>query len=322
MNNILAKRGQDLILLGLAVLVFLVLYGAMEMKLINSYWQLNLILIGINIIMAASLNLINGYTGQFSLGHAGFMAVGAYVGVVATTNFHLPFIVALLAGALMAGALGFLIGLPTLRLRGDYLAIATLGMSEIIRIVIMNIEYVGGAAGFKGITHHTNFVWVFGIMLFTLFVIKNLVNSSHGRALIAIRENEIAAEAMGVNTTRYKVMAFTIGAAFAGVAGGLFAHNFYLISPNSFTFMQSFNYLIMVVLGGLGSLTGSIAGAFFVTFISAALASWPEFRMIIFALLLILLMFYRPQGLFGYMEVTQFKPIQKFMSRWKGGRAE
>ena len=151
-----------------------------------------------------------------------------------------------------------------------------------------------------------------------MFFIKNFVNSTHGRACLAIRENEIAAESMGINTTKYKVMAFTIGAAFAGIAGGLFAHSFYLISPNSFTFMQSFNYLIMVVMGGLGSITGSIAGAFVVTFISAALASWPEFRMIIYALALILLMFYRPQGLFGYMEITNMGIFRKIFK--KGGR--
>jgi branched-chain amino acid transport system permease protein len=268
--------------------------------------------------MSASLNLINGYTGQFSLGHAGFMAVGAYVGVVATVKFGLPLIVALIFGAIAAGFLGFLIGLPTLRLRGDYLAIATLGLGEIIRIVIMNIDYVGGAAGFKGIPHLTNFTWVFMAMLVTLFFIKNFVNSSHGRACIAIRENEIAAEAMGVNTTKYKVMAFTLGAAFAGVAGGLFAHQFYLISPTSFTFLASFNYLIMVVMGGMGSITGSIAGAFVVTFISAALASFPEMRMIIYALALILMMFYRPQGLFGYMELTNVAPIKKFLDKISG----
>ena len=297
------------------IALFALLQGLISAGAISSFWQLNLLLIGINVIMSVSLNLINGYTGQFSLGHAGFMAVGAYVGVVLITNFHLPLIVALLAGAAGAGALGFLIGLPTLRLRGDYLAIATLGLGEIIRIVIMNIQYVGGAAGFKGIPHLTTFAWVFFVMLFTLFFIKNFVNSSHGRACIAIRENEIAAEAMGVNTTKYKVMAFTIGAAFAGVAGGLFAHSFYLISPASFTFMASFNYLIMVVLGGLGSITGSIAGAFVVTFISAALANWPEFRMIIYALALILLMFYRPQGLFGYMEITNAKIFDKILKR-------
>ena len=312
MNSV---RKRDLTMLILGLIIYAILQGMMSAGMIGSFWQLNLILIGINVIMSVSLNLINGYTGQFSLGHAGFMAVGAYVGVVCTSNFNMPLIVALLAGAACAGLLGFLIGLPTLRLRGDYLAIATLGLGEIIRIVIMNIEYVGGAAGFKGIKHLTDFTWVFFIMLFTLFFVKNFVNSSHGRACIAIRENEIAAEAMGVNTTKYKVMAFTIGAAFAGVAGGLFAHQFYLISPNSFTFLASFNYLIMVVLGGMGSITGSIAGAFVVTFISAALAAWPEFRMIIYALALVLLMFYRPQGLFGYMELTNMRPLRQLLEK-------
>ena len=317
MNSV---RKWDLTMLIFGLIVYGVIQAMISEKIIGSFWQLNIILICVNVIMAASLNLINGYTGQFSLGHAGFMAVGAYVGVVATVNFKLPLIAALLLGAACAGILGFLIGLPTLRLRGDYLAIATLGLGEIIRIVIMNIEYVGGAAGFKGIPHLTNFTWVFFVMLFTLFFIKNFVNSSHGRACIAIRENEIAAEAMGVNTTKYKVMAFTIGAAFAGVAGGLFAHQFYLISPNSFTFLSSFNYLIMVVLGGMGSITGSIAGAFVVTFLSAALASFPEARMIIYAIALILLMFYRPQGLFGYMEVTNFKPIKKILDKISGNK--
>ena len=311
-------RKADLMLLALGIVVFAVLQGLISARIIGSFWQLNLLIIGINIILSVSLNLINGYTGQFSLGHAGFMAVGAYVGVVLTTNFHVPFLLALIAGGIAAAFLGFLIGLPTLRLRGDYLAIATLGLGEIIRIVIMNIEYVGGAAGFKGIPHYTTFAWVFFVMLFTLFFIKNFVNSSHGRACIAIRENEIAAEAMGINTTRYKVMAFAIGAGFAGVAGGLFAHCFYIINPSSFTFLASFNYLIMVVLGGLGSITGSIAGAVVVTVISAALASWPEFRMIIYALMLIFLMFYRPQGLFGYMEITSLRIFQRF--HFKGGR--
>ena len=315
--NALQKRDAVMLLLGLVI--FAVLYGLMEAGVIGSFWKLNILIIGVNIIMAASLNLINGYTGQFSLGHAGFMAVGAYVSVVLTTNLHLPFLVALLAGGAAAGALGCLIGLPTLRLSGDYLAIATLGLSEIIRIVLMNIQYVGGAAGFSGIPHLTTFPWVFFSLLATLFVIKNFVNSTHGRACIAIRENEIAAEAMGVNTTKYKVMAFTIGAAFAGVAGGLFAHIFYIITPLSFTFMQSFNYLIMVVLGGLGSITGAIAGAFVVTFISAILADWPEYRMIIYALALILLMFYRPQGLFGYMEITSLAPFKRFQ---KGGKSD
>ena len=315
MNTI---RRNDLLMIAIGIVVFAVLQGMMMEGFIGSFWKLNIFIICIKVILSASLNLINGYTGQFSLGHAGFMAVGAYVGVILTANFHVPFILALAAGGVAAAILGCLIGLPTLRLNGDYLAIATLGLGEIIRIVIMNIQYVGGAAGFTGIPHLTTFPWVFFVMLFTLMVIKNFVNSTHGRACIAIRENEIAAEAMGVNTTKYKVMAFTIGAAFAGVAGGLFAHCFYIINPSSFTFMQSFNYLIMVVMGGLGSLTGSIAGAFVVTFLSAALASWPEFRMIIYALALIFLMFYRPQGLFGYVELTQIGIFQRL--KLKGGR--
>ena len=314
-----SERKNDLLLLLGGIAIFAVLEGTMTAGLVGSFWKLNITLIGINIILAASLNLINGYTGQFSLGHAGFMPVGAYTGVNLTTNFHLPLIVAMLAGGAAAALLGALIGLPTLRLSGDYLAIATLGLGEIIRIVIMNIPYVGGAAGFSGIPHLTTFPWVFFTMLGTLFFVKNFVNSTHGRACIAIRENEIAAAAMGINTTKYKVMAFTIGAGFAGIAGVLFAHCFYIISPSSFTFMQSFNYLIMVVLGGLGSLTGSVAGAFVVTALSAALADWPEFRMIIYALALIFLMFYRPQGLFGYVEISSLPPFSR-LSFLKGGR--
>ena len=315
--NILQKN--DLKMLIVALVIDAVIMGLTEAGMLSAFWQLNLIFAGLNIILAASLNLINGYTGQFSLGHAGFMAVGAYVGVVLTTNFQMPFPVALLAGGVSAGLLGALIGLPTLRLRGDYLAIATLGLGEIVRIVIINVPYVGGAAGFKGIQHLTNFTWVFFIMLAALFIIKNFVNSRHGRACLAIRENEIAAESMGIYTTKYKVLAFTIGAFFAGVAGTLFGHNMYILSPASFTFMQSFNILIMVVMGGLGSMTGSIAGALVVTFLSAALASFPNARMIIYALALILLMFYRPQGLFGYVEVTSMRPLNRFFR--KGGAA-
>ena len=315
--NLLQKN--DLKMLVFALIVYGIIMGLTSAGMLSAFWQLNLIFAGINIILAASLNLINGYTGQFSLGHAGFMAVGAYVGVVLTTNFQMAFPVAILAGGVTAGLLGALIGLPTLRLRGDYLAIATLGLGEIVRIVIINVPYVGGAAGFKGIPHHTDFTWVFCLMLVTLFIIKNFVNSRHGRACLAIRENEIAAESMGVNTTRYKVLAFSIGAFFAGVAGVLFGHNMYILSPASFTFMQSFNILIMVVMGGLGSMTGSIAGALVVTFLSAALASFPNARMIIYALALILLMFYRPQGLFGYVEVTAMQPLRRFFK--KGGEA-
>ena len=306
---------KDLGILGLCVATFAVLQALISLNFIDPFWELNIILIGINIILAAGLNLINGYTGQFSLGHAGFMAVGAYVSAIVTMKLGLPFIVAIMAGACAAGLLGLLIGLPTLRLSGDYLAIATLGLGEIIRITILNINYIGGASGFMGIPRYTNFAWVFFVCLFVLFFIKNFINSSHGRACISIRENEVAAEAMGIDTTKYKVLAFTLGAAFAGVAGALFAHYFYVIHPASFTFISSFNYLTMVVLGGLGSITGSIAGAVILTFISAALASWPEWRMIIYSIMLIILMLYRPHGLFGNIALVNMNIFKRF----KGG---
>ena len=284
--------------------LYALLMGLIESEVIGAFWQLNIVLICINVILAVSLNLITGFTGQFSIGHAGFMAVGAYLSAVMTVKLGLPYIVGILAGAAGAAILGFAIGLPTLRLKGDYLAIATLGLGEIIRITILNIPYVGGASGLMGIPRYTTFTWAFLLMVVTVLFIKNFINSSHGRACISIRENEIAAEAMGVDTTKYKVVAFTIGATFAGVAGGLFSHYFYIAHPASFTFMKSFDILTMVVLGGMGSITGSITTAILLTYISAELASYPEWRMVIYAVLLIVLMIYRPQGLFGNKELS------------------
>jgi len=308
------KVKRDLLSLGACVLLYAIIQLLIETDVIGPFWVLNIVLIGINIILGVSLNLINGFTGQFSIGHAGFMAVGAYVGAIMTVKLHLPFIVAIIAGAAGAGVLGFAIGLPTLRLSGDYLAIATLGLGEIIRITILNISYVGGASGLMGVPRLTNFTWVFFFTVFTIFFIKNFINSSHGRACISVRENEIAAEAMGVDTTKYKVLAFTIGAAFAGVAGALFAHYFYIVHPATFTFMKSFDLLTIVVLGGLGSITGSITAAILLTFVSAALAGYPEMRMVIYSLMLIVLMLYRPQGLFGNKELSL-----KMFNRLKGG---
>ncbi|SMC91746.1 branched-chain amino acid ABC transporter permease [Sporomusa malonica] len=309
------KTKTDIMGIVACIVAYATIQGLILAEVIGPFWQLNIILIGINIILAVSLNLINGFTGQFSIGHAGFMAVGAYVSAVLTVKMQLPFIAAILGGALAAGSLGFAIGLPTLRLNGDYLAIATLGLGEIIRICILNIPYVGGASGFMGIPRFTDFTWVFAITVFTVFAIKNFIDSTHGRACISIRENEIAAEAMGVDTTKYKVLAFTIGAAFAGVAGSLFSHYFYIAHPASFTFMKSFDILTMVVLGGLGSISGSITAAVLLTFVSAALAGYPEWRMIIYSLMLIVLMLYRPQGLFGNKELSL-----KMLGRLTGGK--
>ncbi len=299
-----SKVKRDLMGIVGAVALYALLMGLIESEVIGAFWQLNIVLICINVILAVSLNLITGFTGQFSIGHAGFMAVGAYLSAVMTVKLGLPYIVGILAGAAGAAILGFAIGLPTLRLKGDYLAIATLGLGEIIRITILNIPYVGGASGLMGIPRYTTFTWAFLLMVVTVLFIKNFINSSHGRACISIRENEIAAEAMGVDTTKYKVVAFTIGATFAGVAGGLFSHYFYIAHPASFTFMKSFDILTMVVLGGMGSITGSITTAILLTYISAELASYPEWRMVIYAVLLIVLMIYRPQGLFGNKELS------------------
>ncbi|MCR4440806.1 MAG: branched-chain amino acid ABC transporter permease [Peptococcaceae bacterium] len=290
------------------VFAICLLYGSIQFSIaagkLNPFYELNAVLICINIILAVSLNLINGFTGQFSIGHAGFMAIGAYASAILTVKFHQPFFLAILAGAAAAAFIGFLIGLPTLRLKGDYLAIATLGFGEIIKVLFINFEYVGGASGFHGIPHITTWTWSFFLAVFTVLFIKNFINSTHGRACIAIREDEIAAETMGINTTKYKVMAFTIGAFFAGVAGALFAHYFYILQPNNFGFLRSVDYLVMVVLGGLGSITGSILAAVGLTIINAALQSVAELRMVIYSILLIIIMLFRPQGLMGNREIS------------------
>lgn len=299
-----AIRKFDLKALAASIAVYAIVQGLIFAEIIGPFWELNIILICINIILAVSLNMINGYTGQFSIGHAGFMAVGAYTSAIITVKLGLSFELGLVVATVSAGFLGFMIGLPTLRLDGDYLAIATLGLGEIIRICILNIDYVGGASGLMGIPRLTNFAYTFWIMMLVIFFIKNFKNSAAGRCCLAIRENEIAADTMGINTTKYKVMAFTLGAAFAGTAGALFSHYFFLAHPASFTFMRSFDILTMVVLGGLGSMTGSITGATLLTFISAFLSDFPEWRMVIYAVTMIILMLYRPQGLFGSKELS------------------
>lgn len=285
--------------------IFMLVQYAISSSLINGYYQINLTSACINIILAVSLSLINGFTGQLSLGHAGFMAVGAYAATVMTTLLDQPFLVGIIAACLAAALAGLVIGVPTLRLRGDYLAIATLGFGEIIRVVLQNIDYIGGPAGIQGIPAYTNWAWLFGGTVLTIAVIVNLINSSYGRAIISIREDEVASELMGINTTRYKVLAFVVGALFAGLAGALYAHYFYIIKPGNFTFMKSFDVLVMVVLGGLGSTTGAIIAAVFVTVLTAVLQSFPAIRMILYALILIIVMIYRPQGLMGNKELSR-----------------
>jgi len=284
---------------------------------INPYFYRILVLCGLNVMLALSLNLVNGITGQFSIGHAGFMAVGAYASAAFTVYavprlFGVgpeasglvivgPLLLALLVGGLTSAAAGFLVGLPSMRLRGDYLAIVTLGFGEIIRVAILNIDAVGGARGFAGIPRRTDLAWVIAGALATWVVLRNVLRSYHGRAFLAIREDEIAAEALGVPTTRYKVTAFVIAAFFAGVAGALFAHYTYL-HTNSFTFMKSIEVIVMVVLGGMGSLLGSVLGATVLTALPEALRFASSERLIIYSLLLIVLMIARPQGILGKTE--------------------
>lgn len=275
--------------------------------IIDSYTFMNIAPLAINIILAVSLNLITGITGQFSLGHAAFMAVGAYTSAILTSNFGMPFIVGIIGAALIAAVAGVLIGIPTLRLKGDYLAIATLGFGEIIKTLLLNNEYVGGASGFNYIPLYTNWTWLFLMVVLTIVVISNFIKSKSGRACIAIREDEIAAEAMGINTTFYKVIAFAIGALFAGIAGALYGGYLSFITPESFGFMKSIDILVIVVFGGMGSITGSIVGAIAISFISIALQGIPELRMVIYSVILFIIMVYRPQGIMGNYEFKLFK---------------
>lgn len=296
------NRQSVVTLLGV-LLVYAIVQGCIFMDILPPFVGLTLVQICIFIILATSLNLINGITGQFSIGHAGFMAIGAYTAAIVVVKFDGPLILALLAGAVVSAIAGFLIGLPTLRLNGDYLAIATLGFGEIVRIVFLNMEYVGGASGFS-VPKTITWTWSFWLMVLSVIIIRNFINSTHGRACISIRENEIAADVMGINTTKYKIMAFTLGAFFAGLAGGIYANYLYIIQPLTFTFLKSIDILVMVVLGGLGSLTGSILGAVLMTVVSAALSGWPEWRLVITAILLIAMMIFKPTGLLGTKEFS------------------
>src|SRR5499426_3053261 len=300
----------------LAALVVLAGLQASLRDLIGAYNYQIVILVGINIILAVSLNLINGVTGQFSIGHAGFYAIGGYTSAalvyyggsaIRDVLKFLPsmiqntvlLLIGLFAASIAAGLAGVAVGIPSLRLRGDYLAIVTLGFGEIIRVFILNIDAIGGSRGFSGKPQLSNFFWVYLLVLITIVTVQNLIKSSYGRAFISIRDDEIAAEAMGVDTTRHKVMSFVISSMFAGIAGGLFGHFTMYLHPNSFLFTTSFYLIIMIVVGGLGTIEGAVLGAILVTVTLEVFRSFGPFRLVNFAILLILIMIYRPQGLVG-----------------------
>lgn len=330
------KNTKILFLISVAVIFIINLFS----NSINPYYYQIIIYCGINIILAASLNLINGYTGQFSLGHAGFMAIGAYTSAAISTYFapqlisifgdgvigkSLWFIIVLLIGGLFAAIAGIIVGVPSLRLKGDYLAITTLGFGEIIRVIIQNLQFIGASQGFRGvyiysngakslemipelsnieykfyeIPKYTEFFWTFLIASILIFAITNLMRSTYGRGFIAVKDDEIAAEAMGINTTKFKVTAFIVGAFFAGIAGGLYAHFLTYINPEDFNFLKTVEIVAMVILGGMGSTFGVIIAAVILTVLPELLRDVQQYRMIIYALLLILMMLLRPQGLFG-----------------------
>ena len=301
-------------------------------KVTNPYYFQVLMLIGINIVLAVSLNLVNGFTGQFSIGHAGFMAVGAYTSAMFTLKIGQPLaaswhflpgpvaeglvlLMALVAGGLLAAVAGWIVGLPSLRLRGDYLAIVTLGFGEIIRVLILNIDAIGAARGLPGIPQYSTFFWVFGTAVLVIVMARRIATSTHGRALFAIRDDEVAAEALGVDTTRYKVLAFVLGAFFAGVAGGLFAHFLSYLNPSSFTFLKSIEVIAMVVLGGMGSISGSVLAAILLTLLPEVLRPVKDFRLVIYSLMLIILMITRPQGLLGTRELDITGWLHKLFGR-------
>ncbi len=319
---------------------------------IDSYYISVILHAGIFVILAVSLNLVNGFTGQFSLGQAGFYGIGAYAAAALTTYGQITvfrhwfnadgsiswwlgsvlLVLAMLLGGIVAAVAGILVGLPSLKLKGDYLAIVTLGLNQIIVVVLNNIDKLGGPRGFSTIYPPnldpitipplSSFFWVYLMAAIVIIVSINIRYSVHGLAFMAIREDEVAAEAMGIPTTKYKITAFVLSAFFAGVAGALFAHTECLITPNEFNFVISINIVVMVVLGGMGSVSGTAIGAVLLTVLPEVLrGSFADYRLVVYAALLIILMLVRPRGIFGHEELSfewlrgQLKGIQTLPAR-------
>lgn len=303
---------------------FIIISALISTGVISKYYSKIIMLVGVNIILAVSLNIATGYLGQLPLGHAGFMAIGAYASAIFTsrTGFESPagFWISLLVAGVVAGIFGIIIGIPALRLKGDYLAIITLGFGEIIRVVLLNIDsilgfdFTYGASGLKGIYKGTDFTTVFLCVVITCLIIHNMMKSKHGRAILSIRENEIAAEACGVNTTYYKTMAFTVSAFFAGVAGGLYSGYIGILKPDTFDFMKSIEILVMVVLGGMGSMLGSVISASVLTLLPELLRDLSEYRMVVYSLVLVIVMIFKPSGLMGRYDFSMSRIIEKIIN--------
>ena len=297
--------------------VWLGLSLLMQFGIINAFYEITLYNILINIILAVSLNLIIGICGQFSLGHAGFMCIGAYSAGVITKMMpnYAGLTLGILAGFAISAVAALIVSLPTLRLKGDYLAITTLGFSEIIRIIVQNMKITNGNAGLSGIPKLTSFPLLMVAVIVCLIICSNFIHSAPGRACIAVREDEIAAEAMGVNTTRYKVLAFVIGALMASLAGALFACNFYVIKPTQFSFNKSIDILVMVVFGGMGSTTSSVFAAVVIGILNMFLSNLTDLRMIIYGALLVVMMIFKPGGIIGDREFSMKRLLERKSSK-------
>ncbi|HGP9262366.1 branched-chain amino acid ABC transporter permease [Streptococcus pneumoniae] len=298
-----------LLLAGYSLISVLVSVGVLNLFYVQILQQ-----IGINIILAVGLNLIVGFSGQFSLGHAGFMAIGAYAAAIigSKSPTYGAFFGAILVGALLSGAVALLVGIPTLRLKGDYLAVATLGVSEIIRIFIINGgSLTNGAAGILGIPNFTTWQMVYFFVVITTIATLNFLRSPIGRSTLSVREDEIAAESVGVNTTKIKIIAFVFGAITASIAGSLQAGFIGSVVPKDYTFINSINVLIIVVFGGLGSITGAIVSAIVLGILNMLLQDVASVRMIIYALALVLVMIFRPGGLLGTWELSLSRFFKK-----------
>ncbi|WP_305180732.1 branched-chain amino acid ABC transporter permease [Ileibacterium valens] len=299
----------------LVLVLFALMTLLMQMGIINSYYQSVIFNICINIILAVSLNLIVGICGQFSLGHAGFMAIGAYSAGIITKMIpnYWGMLLGILVGFVISTVAALIVSIPTLRLKGDYLAIATLGFSEIIRICIQNMKITNGAAGLTGIPQLTTWPIFFFCMILAIMICTSFVKSAPGRACIAINDDEIAAEAMGINTTRFKVIAFVVGAILASLAGAIMANYFYVLTPGQFTFNRSIDILVMVVFGGMGSMSASVIAAILIGLLNMYLQQFTDLRMIIYGAALVLMMIFRPQGILGTWEFS----LEKLLEKWK-----
>lgn len=299
--------------------LYFILYFSIAGEGIFSYKAGIYMNILIYVIFAVSLNISVGMMGQLSLGHAGFISIGAYTSAV-VSRMLLPhgfsgtilLVISIISGGIIASIFGVLVATSTLRLRGDYLAIITLAFGEIIKYIIQNLDFLGGAMGFKDIPNITTFSNVYFISVISIVIMVMLMTSKYGRKVLSIRENEIAAENIGVNINKTKIYGFALSAFFAGLGGGIFAHSLGILTPDKFTFMFSVEILVMVVLGGLGSITGAVVAATFLTVLNELLRKTSEYRFLIYSLILIILMIFKPTGLLGTKEFTINSVLNKF----------